>query len=174
MDTTTPTPSRATLPSRPLATCTGKACAYVPAVKTDIRRTFKKFRLLARLQGQAQAQRGAVAESLLDVLTAGVCAAGLVALLLASTDALAGTPEAHANMMPPEFLAAFAIAVLVLVVVCAVLMYALGAANKADADNVARLREAEARLRAYQQAGVSAAQGRADERSWADAQGGAK
>lgn len=174
MNTTSPTPSRATLPSRPLATTTGKACAYVPAVKTDIRRTFKKFRLLARLQGQAQAQRGAVAESLLDVLTAVACAAGLVALLLASTDALAGTPETHAAMMPPEFLGAFAIAVLLLVVACAVLAYAVGAANKAKADNAARLRDAEARLRAYQQAGVSAAQGRADERSWADAEGGAK
>jgi len=174
VNTTSPTPSRATLPSRPLATTTGKACAYVPAVKTDIRRTFKKFRLLARLQGQAQAQRGAVAESLLDVLTAVACAAGLVALLLASTDALAGTPEAHAAMMPPEFWGAFAIALLLLVVACAVLAYAVGAANKAKSDNAARLRDAEARLRAYQQAELDAANLRFMRDALKNAKGGAK
>jgi hypothetical protein len=175
VNTANPTPqaARVTLPSRSLIGTTGRTARYVPAACTDIRETFAKFKRLQRLQA-ARAQSGRVAESLLDVLTATGLAAGIVALLLASTDALAGTAEAGANLMPTEFLGAFALVILALVVTVVCLMAALHASAKANRDNAARLSHAAELLRRHQQAEQSGAHARADARQWADRQGGAK
>jgi len=173
MEHTTPQAARVTLPSRSLIGTTGRTARYVPAACTDIRETFAKFKRLQRLQA-ARAQSGRVAESLLDVLTATGLAAGIVALLLASTDALAGSAEAAAHLMPTEFLGAFALVILALVVTVVCLMAALHASAKANRDNAARLRHAAELLRRHQQAEQAGAQARADAIQWAARQGGAK
>jgi hypothetical protein len=175
MNTPTPQAARVTLPSRSLTGATGRPARYVPAACTDIKATFAKFKRLQRLQA-ARAQAGRIADTLLDYLTAGAVAAGVVALLLASTDALAGTPEASANTMPVEFVGAFAIAVLALLVGVVCLVAALRASAKAHRDNAATLRHATEVLRRNQQMPPEAAgaHARAAERQWQDRAAGGR
>jgi lysylphosphatidylglycerol synthetase-like protein (DUF2156 family) len=160
-------PARITLPTRSLIGTTGRPARYVPAACTDIRATFAKWRRLQQMKARTQA--GCVKETFLDYLTAVAVAAGLAALLLHSNDALAGTTELPASLMPVEFLAAFGAALVLLLLTVVVLLVALHSANKANRDNAERLRHAATLLRQGHQVQASAANERATERAWQQA-----
>lgn len=161
-----PQPARITLPTRSLIGTTGRPARYVPAACTDIRATFAKWRRLQQMKARTQA--GCATETFLDYLTAVAVAvaAGLVALLLHSNDALAGTTELPASLMPVEFLGAFGAALVLLLLTVVVLLVALHSANKANRDNAERLRHAATLLRQGHQVQASAANERATERAW--------